>query len=415
MIGLIGINHHTASVQDREKYALTEEEAIAIVQEWKAEEVVLGAVVLSTCNRVEIYYETAQQHFRPYILIRSLSRYKKIADIDENIFVCKHGTEMFRHLFRLSAGLDSIVKGETQILGQLKNAFRVATVAKQVTSTLSRLFHKAFETAKLIRTRHMVGAVPISSGGAAVRLLDSVLPNRECTALIVGAGQIAETIYQALKELDYRDIRLYNRTRQRAERFAETHGKLSVYAEEELPMALKEADIVFVATSSSTPIVTKENLHERENRPYLLFDMGVPRNVAEEISCKTWATVYTIDDLRSTESSFASQNLDWEAMDASIEEMVAEIEEWVNAASLREVFHVVQTASEMLLQKDLAKLPHQLTEAERALIIQYEKHLRVTFSTAIVAATRKVTKEGRNLIVADAIGQLFKEIIKENQ
>lgn len=412
MIGIIGINHNTASVDIRECYALSESEAFSLVEEWKANRDVEGAIVLSTCNRIEIYYETAEQHFRPYILIQKLASFKQIENLDENIFLCKQGTEAFKHLFRLASGLESMVRGETQILGQLKSAFRNATEHKHSTSILSRMFHKAFETAKLIRTSYFVSSIPISSGAAAVHLLLEKVTLPRLSVLIVGAGQIAETVCDELRRIECPNIRIYNRTRERAERFAATHGNLDCYYEDQLREALQEADVVFVATSSLTPIIVPELLVEKDpQKPLYLFDMAVPRNVSEEIADLPFCSVFTIDDLKRSSSEAVLEEIDWQSIENLIEEMASQLEEWVNASALREVIHTIQEASDLLLQKELSKLPNDLDEYDKRKIAHYEQHLRVSFSTALVAASRKVTQEGRNLKYAEAIGNLFKVII----
>ena len=150
MIGLISINHKTASLSRREQFALGEEEAVQLISQWQGEQGLLGGFVLSTCNRLEIYYEAPNQVTQELesTLIRSLYRFKRIRHSgDESIFTTLHHTEAIRHLFRLACGLESMVLGETQILGQLKEAYRRATTHEQSTAVISRLCHRAFETA----------------------------------------------------------------------------------------------------------------------------------------------------------------------------------------------------------------------------------------------------------------------------
>ncbi len=414
MIGTIGINHNTAAVEVRERYALTEAEAQDLVARWKERGEVLGAIVLSTCNRIEIYYETSQQHFRPHALIKSLSRFKQIEQVEDSIFICKQGEEAIKHLFRLASGLESMVMGETQILGQLKDAFRRTTENKHSTSVLSRMFHKAFETAKLVRNNFLVAATPISSGAAAVDFMDKRVPNREVSTLIVGAGQMSETIIDSLHRLRYSNVKIYNRTRERAERFADSHGHIPFYTENQLTEALHQADLIFVATSSLMPIVTKKELdgRQREKGCYL-FDMAVPRNIAEDVCEHKQVQLYTIDDLRYAPDGALLEEPDYAAMDRSIKEMVDQFMQWINASAIREVIQIIQRASDGLLEKELSKLPSQMDDAERDIIVQYDQHLRVTFSTALVAATRKITEDGKNLKYSEAIGKLFNEILDQ--
>lgn len=203
MIGLISINHKTASLSRREQFAFSPEEARYLIDEWRRAGYILGGLVLSTCNRLEVYYDCDEAITREHEerLIRSLYDFKRVRTRgDEGIFVTQHHEAAIRHLFRLSSGLESMVQGETQILGQLKDAFRRAKDQEQTTSFLTRLMHKAFETAKGVRSQYLVSATPISAGAAAVDFLARRDPDYlQRPILILGAGQMAEVITERLQ------------------------------------------------------------------------------------------------------------------------------------------------------------------------------------------------------------------------
>ncbi|KGN74843.1 hypothetical protein HQ47_02690 [Porphyromonas macacae] len=415
MIGLIGINHNTAPVEIRERFALTDADAVELINDWITNDFVIGGIVLSTCNRIEIYFQTKEEDMQPDFnkLIRSLAAFKHIYTVDQSIFICKSNREAILHMFRLASGLESMVIGETQILGQLKDAFRKAIDNSQSTSILSRMFHKGFETAKKIRNNFLIAATPVSSGAAAVTFMDRCIGNRKISTLILGAGQMAETIYDRLSELEFENVKIYNRTKERAEKFAQTHGNIPCFSENQLCEALDQADLIFVATSSLMPIVTKEEIALRTNTEAVyLFDMAVPRNIAEDVRTLEFAHVYTIDDLRKTPEGEMIGDLDYKGIDNCIEEMVGQFTEWLDASQIRQVINVIQQASDKLLEKELSKLPSQLDAGEREIIEQSDQHLRITFSTAIIAALRDVTKDGKNLQYTEAINKLFSKILE---
>lgn len=409
MIGIIGISHHTASLEERELFALDASQAKALVEQWRTQDLIVGAIILSTCNRTEIYYETASacpsQGAR---IIDALTAQYDEGDALKQAFVHHTGSEATRHLFRLASGLESMVVGETQILGQLKAAFRMAIDEGQSTPLLSRLFHKAFEAAKHIRTHHLISATPISAGSAAVDFVSERLGGLASSpVLIIGAGQMAETIYDRLQELGTPEVHLYNRTGERAERFAEGRS-LRIWSGDDLRPALQAASVVFVATSASSAVVTEELLSGLEQQ-WSFFDLGVPRNVAQDLGHDPRIHLYTIDDLG--RGACEEGRFDLKGVEVQIEEMVREFARWCDASEMREVIRIIQQASDAVLEQELSKLPSQLSAHELELITQYDTHLRITFATAIVSALREVTQEGRQAKEAQAIHQLFAHVL----
>lgn len=414
MIGLISINHKTASLSRREQFALCEEEAVQLIDLWKSEEGLLGGLVLSTCNRLEIYYEapsgiTSEQETR---LIRSLYRFKKVRHLgDESIFETRQHQEAIKHLFRLACGLESMVLGETQILGQLKEAFRRATSHSQSTSVLSRLCHKAFETAKKVRSEYLLSATPISAGAAAVDYLHHNASDfLQQPVLILGAGQMAEAIAQRLQELQHPEVSVYNRTGSRAELFATKHHIAQVFSEDTLSEALRSATIIFVATSSLTPIITEEVVPHTPLETRHFFDMAVPRNVDPSLEELPSIRLYTIDDLRSQQYLSKEKTHQDEEIQSYLQVMTQDFIAWCDAAEVREVIGLVQQVSHQLLKKELANLPHELTERERELVTRWDEHLRTTYTTAIVSSLRELSEETGLKIYSEATLQLFSHI-----
>ncbi len=408
MIGLIGINHNTAPVEVRQQFALSAPEASSFVEGLVQAGHVLGAVVLSTCNRIEVYFEhEADNTSVSRTVANRLRTFKKVRDAIEPHLYDYHSRDAMSHLFRLASGLESMVIGETQILGQLKDAFRRANDNNQSTSTLSRLFHKAFETAKLIRTRFIVSSTPISAGATAVRMMDSLDGvSRDMPVLILGAGQMAEMIFEALTELGYTSISMYNRTRERAAKMASLHG-IAYYCEGELCKALATSRLIYVATSSLTPIVSKNEM-PTSNEDVFLFDMSVPCNIDPNVKELSYAKVFTIDDLK--ENGNTETSLDFDQIERCIQLKVDEFAAWVEASQLRQIIGRVQEVSKIILQKELSFLSPLLQPQVRSVIEEHNEHFRITASTAIVTALKDITDGGRNMKYADAINALCQAI-----
>lgn len=410
MIGLIGITHQTASQDDRGLFALSENEAVGLVDDWIAMGYLRGAIVLSTCNRVEIYCELTQGC--PKSINRLLDSWLTNLELRDKMrsrVSIALGEEVYEHLFRLTSGMESMVIGETQILGQVKDAFRLAVGQGQSSPMLSRLFHKAFEVAKRVRSRYLVSLVPLSAASRAVDLVYSEATNKTTSpVLILGAGQMAEATLEHLLRLPINaPISVYNRTRERAERLRALAPHLHVYSGDELPDALLRAGVIFVTTSASRPIVMAEHLAGRAEE-VVIFDMAVPRNVDPDVATLAGVRLYAIDDLSAREVSAPQEALLSEAV-AIVGEGVGEFRNWLDASEVRQVIGLIQQTTEQLLAHELSLLPADMPEEHRDLIAQHAEHLRTTYATALAASLRELGEAGR-LKHIDAIGKLFRHV-----
>lgn len=416
MIGLIGISHHTASQDERGQFALTETEAIHLVGDWIALGYLRGAIVLSTCNRVEIYCELTKNCTKAInSLLDSWLTNLELRDKMRSRVSVALGEEVYHHLFRLTSGMESMVIGETQILGQVKDAFRLAVGEGQSSPTLSRLFHKAFEIAKRIRSQYLVSVVPLSAASRAVDLIYDSLPNAaQMSVLILGAGQMAEATLEHLGRKSISGtISIYNRTRERAEKLANRIPRLCIYSGDELPEALGSAEIVFVTTSASSPIIQIEHLRERTHK-IVLFDLAVPRNVSPEVATLTGVTLYSIDDLSGQAINQPQQEL-LTAANEIVSQGVQEFCNWLDASEVRQVIGLIQQTMDRLLASETNLLPNELSDEHRRLIALHMEHLRTTYTTALASSLRELQEE-RRINHIDAIGTLFNHILgKLNQ
>lgn len=297
----LGLNHHTAPVDIRERAAIGENrlaDALLCLQNVDA---VNEAAIVSTCNRTEIYCELS--HDDPASVSLWLREYFNLGDeaFEQHLF---HHTdrEAVQHLMRVCSGLDSLVLGEPQILGQIKGAYRDALSAGTIGKQLNPLFENAFSVAKHIRTETAIGSSAVSVAFAAVSLAKQIFDRIDTNnALLIGAGDTISLAARHLRSNGIGNIDIANRTVSRAQGLAEEVGGHAL-ALNDVPTALINADIVISSTGSPLPILGKglveRTLKARRYRPLLIVDIAVPRDVEPQVSQLDNVFLYTVDDLQ---------------------------------------------------------------------------------------------------------------------
>jgi glutamyl-tRNA reductase len=298
----LGINHKTASLELREKVAFTPEALSDALRDAVREAGVKELAILSTCNRTEFYGFLPAQNGEA--LLAWLGRHHAIAlsEISASIYQYEN-EEAVRHMMRVAAGLDSMVLGEPQILGQMKTAYAQAADAGTLGPELERLFQITFAAAKQVRTDTSIGANPVSVGFAAVMLARQIFADlKESEALLVGAGEMIELVGKHLYEQGVTRITVANRTLSRGLELAQQFGGRAISLEE-IPDALANADIVISSTASPLPIIGKgmveRALKKRRHKPIFMVDIAVPRDVEPEVAQLRDVYLYTVDDLQS--------------------------------------------------------------------------------------------------------------------
>jgi glutamyl-tRNA reductase len=296
----LGINHKTASVDVRERVAFTPEQLVEALQQLCRITPSREAAILSTCNRSELYLE--QDHPEADAVLAWLASYHKLS-LDE-LRACAYvhtDDEAVRHMMRVASGLDSMVLGEPQILGQMKSAYAVAREAGTVGPLLGRLFQATFSTAKTVRTDTAIGENPVSVAFAAVSLAKQIFSDlNRSQALLIGAGETITLVARHLHEQGIRRIVVANRTLERASLLAEQFGAHAVLLSE-IPQELINSDIVISSTASQLPILGKgavENaLRLRKHKPMFMVDIAVPRDIEAQVGELDDVYLYTVDDL----------------------------------------------------------------------------------------------------------------------
>ena len=360
----LGINHQTASVALRERIAFSSESLTVAYQELYQAKIVLEAVIISTCNRTEIYCHVEQLDCQE--IIEWLCKFH---DLDREILMpslyCYQDKEAIGHLFRVACGLDSLVLGEPQILGQIKQAFMRATQEKSSAKIINRLFQQTFSVAKKIRTDTQIGANAVSVAFAAVCLTKQIFENlTKSKILLVGAGETIELVGKYLVDHQVPNITIANRTLSNAHALVEKLNA-KIITLEEIPSHLADADVVISSTASPLPIIGKgmveSALKIRRNKPMLFIDIAVPRDIEHEVEGLNNVYLYTVDDLHGIieENKLAREEAAIEA-EKIVKNSVGDFISWLESLKAEGCIKRYRSRSEemrdTLLQQSLAEL-----------------------------------------------------------
>lgn len=301
---LIGLNHRTASVDLRERVAFSPAQAIRAAEELRARRIVDEAVVLSTCNRSELYgVPCADADSAAGAMECYFSAFHQLPPGEINGALYRHlNTEAIRHLFRVAAGLDSMLLGEAEILGQVRQAYLAALEGGVTGPVLNRLFQNALEVGKRVRAETDLGTRPMSAAYAAVKLAEQIFGNlKGHTALILGAGAMGEQVVEHLRHRGISRVLVSNRSRARMDELAlRFAGEAAGW--EQLPHFLEQPHVVISTVSSDAPVLTPSLVERaqaaRGGRALLMIDLGVPRSVDPRVGKLYNVFLYNIDDLQ---------------------------------------------------------------------------------------------------------------------
>ncbi|WP_297396588.1 glutamyl-tRNA reductase [Acidiferrobacter sp.] len=365
----LGINHKTAPVALREQAAFDPQalpDALRAVTEAGAGE----ATILSTCNRTELY--CGLDGASDETLIDWFCQYHKLTPRAVRPYLYVHdGRTAVAHAFRVASGLDSLVLGEPQILGQMKTAFAAAHKAGTTGKLLNRLFQHTFSVAKQVRTDTAIGANAVSVAYAAVSLARRIFDNlSHQTVLLIGAGEMIELAARHLKEQGIRRMIVANRTVERASSLGNIYGAEAVSLIE-LPDYLAAADIVISCTASLLPLLGKgaveSALKTRKHRPMFLVDLAVPRDIEPEVGELPDVYLYTIDDLKGViEENMESRQAAARQAETIIEGQVIEFMRWVRSLDSVPTVRALRAAAEALRDAELERARRALERGEPA-------------------------------------------------
>jgi glutamyl-tRNA reductase len=360
----IGINHNTASVELREKVAFSPEKLTEALKQLKANPDISGSVVVSTCNRTEIYCDADNADKKQ--LVDWLASFHQVPmdELAASLYLYED-QQAVRHLMRVACGLDSLILGEPQILGQVKQAYFSGRAHQTVDGLTEKLFQKIFSVAKRVRTETEIGGNAVSVAYAACTLARQIFETLEdSTVLLVGAGETTELVARHLSDSGCKKMIVANRTRERALELA-SQFEAEVISLPEIPEHMHKADIVISSTASPLPIIGKgmveTALKARRRQPILLIDIAVPRDVETQVGELNDAYLYTVDDLQ----SIVQQNLEQRKVEAVQAEAIIDEESdafmnWLRSLravdSIREYRSSANSIREELIEKSLQTL-----------------------------------------------------------
>ncbi len=365
---IIGLNHNSAPVELRECITFSSEETMEAINALRKHPHIDEVLLLSTCNRVEILMastnaDPAVEDVKTYI---SQSKNIHKNRFEGNLYVYR-GDQAVRHIFRVAGSLDSMVVGEPQILGQIKEAYRLATANKTSGVILNRLMHKTFSVAKRIRTETGIGDHAVSISYAAIELGKKIFGSLEGkSVLLIGAGEMAELAMDHLFRQKIGPVIIANRTFERGMNLAKRFNGKAV-AFEEIHDYLKPADIVIGSTGSRDYVVTrtqvKKMMRGRRNRPIFFIDIAVPRNIDPEINRIDNAYVYDIDDLKGVISeNIRDRRKEAKKGERLVDEAVIQFRQWYESLSvvptIVELRKKIESIANAELKKTLQTLNH---------------------------------------------------------
>ena len=350
-IFVVGLNYKTAPLAIRERFAIAVADRIDMAVRMRRQHMLSESVILWTCNRVEVYGVSDEGLPNPEALMRCL--------VDTSLprgsqLYCHQGAAAVRHLFSVSSGMDSMVLGETEITGQVKNAYETAHQAGFTGKRLNKLFQKAFETAKEIRATTAIGSGNASVGSVAVQHAQKIFGAslKQRNVMVIGAGNMAEKCLRHLAKQGVESITIVNRSVDKAE------SLVSVFGGTAMPFgrclsAMMDMDIVIVSTGCPEIIIDRSDVESvmsrRVDRPLVIIDIAVPRNVAPEVHTLPGVHLHNIGDLEETvreNIGYREQEMDmcWAIVEVKLAEFAARIDVMMNPMNVDKSHEVKEPA-----------------------------------------------------------------------
>ncbi len=414
MIGLIGISHKTSSIEIREQFSVSKEEIIPFSELLQSETKISDIVVLSTCNRTEIYFTQSLYdfHLAAKMVYRALKKFKKIENKYWHSFYSFSNNDAVRHLFEVASGIDSLIIGEDQIIGQIKDAYVYCTEAALTDAVLMRLFQKSFEASKRVRTETRIKMGTTSVGSAAVQKCSNLFDDLEDKrVLLIGAGETGSLVLQSLNKQGVSRITVTNRTHEKAEKLADRHH-CTPLPFDALPPHLYLYDIIIVATGSKVPLITlemvEESLRQRKNKNQIFIDISVPRNIENNIESLESVQLFTIDDLDEiVNTNMAKRKESASSATKIIDENVADFEEWLASRSLRPAIKAITYNMLKVSNEELLGYNKVDSEEIQLAIQEFSEHLTQKYTRLFIKNLKDLTNNGKNTDSLKVINKLF--------
>ncbi|MFC0014973.1 MULTISPECIES: glutamyl-tRNA reductase [Allobacillus] len=381
---VLSVNYRTAPVEIREKLAFSDENLSETMLELNQEKSILENVIVSTCNRTELYVVADQLHTGRYYVKRFLAnQFSLELDYVKKYIEIKEETEAVRHLMKVTAGLDSMVLGETQILGQVRKAFQVAQEVESSGLIFNQLFKQAVTVAKRAHRETAIGENAVSISYAAVELGKQIFNDlKEQHVAILGAGKMGELAVKNLHGSGIRQITVINRTYEKAKEVADKFEGVAK-SMDELDEVMQEADILITSASTDSFIITKEQLtplvSRRNGKPLFLIDISVPRNIDPSVSDLDGVIVYDIDDLQGViNKNLEERQKAANAIERMIDQELDEFDEWIQTLGVVPVISALRNKALSIQETTMASIERKMpdmTDRERKVLNKHTKSI----------------------------------------
>lgn len=409
----LGINHRTAPVELREQVAFADTRLADALHQLTALPEVNEAAILSTCNRTEVYCASTSNAAEPVTDWLSQYHHIDVATITPHLYTFPDA-DAVRHILRVAGGLDSLILGEPQILGQVKQAYQQATEAGTLDQLLTRLFQHTFSVAKQIRTDTAIGESPVSVAFASVTLAKQIFSNfDQHTALLIGAGETIELTARHLCEQGLGKMIIANRTPERAHQLAARYNGYGIGLDE-IPAHLAEADIVITSTASDKTIldydIVKTALKKRKHRPVFMVDIAVPRDIDANVRNLDDVYLYTVDDLKEViQENLKSRQQAAEQAEEIIDIQVGRFMAWLRSQSAVTRILALRTTAERERDQIMEQAQRQLAAGKSPeQVMQFVAH---TLTNKLIhEPTRRLRQAGEDNRedLMDAVMEIFK-------
>ena len=415
MIGLISINYKHAPVEIRERFDFSDDQKSDFHNILKNNYDVEGLMILSTCNRTEIYFEyenhIGQEDKLMHAVLKALVDFKSFNESLSPYIEKKTNKDVVEHIFRVIAGLESMIVGEYQIVEQLKDSFIFAEKKKMLGPIINRMVQKAFETGKFIRTYTNIDKGAMSVSYAAVEKVAQKFDILKIKTLCVGAGETGALSIQYLNKKGCKDITITNRTFSKSEKLANQHN-INIISFDELKTTLELVDVAIFSTSSKESLLTVkevEKIVSNREKEILFIDLCVPRNLPTEIGDIERVKLINIDGLKDTvNTNYNKRKMEVVKAESFIAEFLMDFEDWASFRQLRPSILSLKNQFDELIDLDTEKCNccnKSLKNCDK--FSHYQSRLSKKFAGRLIQQIKKVSNNGKNEQALEIINQIF--------
>ena len=419
LVGLISLNYKAAPIEIRERFHFEDSEKLVFNNLLKKNVGVEGLMIISTCNRTEIYFEF-ENHFGQekkflHNVIKELVEFKKYRDsLSPFLINYTSSLQVANHLFRLVSGLESMIIGEFQIVEQLKNAYYYATRRKMLGPILKRMIQKALETGKYIRTNTGIDKGAVSVSYAAVEQITKKYDLKNSKFLCVGLGETSKLSVKHLHQKNIKKIKISNRSKEKGIKFCEDLGYEFVDFND-FKNEIHNSDVVFFSTSSNKKLLSKKDLAEIMNnrdKSLLIVDLSVPRNIPSNIKIKNLEIV-NIDNLKdAVNENYKRRKKEIIKAEEYIDDFLIEFDDWTNSRTLRpSILSIKKEIREVFVNETLNKIDHYKCNCDDIedsnLINEKLNKIYNKFTNSLVKKIRKASNNGKDEKAIKVINQIF--------